>query len=119
MLFLVCFQVQTDEKFKVAFYFALRDTLVTDTLDHASLAAFGREKSGKAQWRVVTLQGEIIEQRCGSDRTVCSCVWNAVVPTAGHLSFGSIEKIVCFCDPRVREKGWRGRARVERRRREC
>jgi structural maintenance of chromosome 4 len=53
--------VQTEDKFKPAFYFALRDTLVASTLDDANVAAFGPGKSGKAQHRVVTLNGEIID----------------------------------------------------------
>ena len=31
--------------------------------------------------------------------------------TVGCLSFGPIEKILCFCDVSVREKDWRSRAR--------
>jgi len=40
----------------VAFYFAFRDTLVTDTIDHATQIAY----SGK-RWRVVTLEGDLID----------------------------------------------------------
>ncbi len=29
--------------------------------------------------------------------------------TVGYLSFGPIEKILCFCDLSVREKDWRGK----------
>lgn len=62
----VLHQVDTEERFKVAFYHALRNTLVSDNLDTAQTAAFGKDKSGKAQFRVVTLTGEIIEARCVS-----------------------------------------------------
>uniref|UniRef100_A0A452SUL1 Structural maintenance of chromosomes protein n=1 Tax=Ursus americanus TaxID=9643 RepID=A0A452SUL1_URSAM len=47
-----------DEKIRQAFYFALRDTLVADNLDQATRVAYQRDR----RWRVVTLQGQIIEQ---------------------------------------------------------
>ncbi|XP_053315519.1 structural maintenance of chromosomes protein 4 [Spea bombifrons] len=47
-----------DEHIRPAFYFALRDTLVADNLDQATRVAFQKNK----RWRVVTLQGQIIEQ---------------------------------------------------------
>ncbi|XP_042314099.1 structural maintenance of chromosomes protein 4 isoform X2 [Sceloporus undulatus] len=47
-----------DEKFRQAFYFAIRDTLVANNLDQATRVAFQKDK----RWRVVTLQGQIIEQ---------------------------------------------------------
>ncbi|NXU55426.1 SMC4 protein, partial [Turnix velox] len=47
-----------DKQFLLAFYFALRDTLVTDTLEEAIKVAYQKEK----RWRVVTLKGQIIEQ---------------------------------------------------------
>ncbi|XP_068810410.1 structural maintenance of chromosomes protein 4 isoform X3 [Struthio camelus] len=47
-----------DEKIRQAFYFALRDTLVANNLEQATRVAFQKDK----RWRVVTLQGQIIEQ---------------------------------------------------------
>ncbi|KAJ8368790.1 hypothetical protein SKAU_G00088180 [Synaphobranchus kaupii] len=47
-----------DEAVRPAFYFALRDTLVAQNLEQATRLAFQRDK----RWRVVTLQGQIIEQ---------------------------------------------------------
>nr|XP_031535323.1 structural maintenance of chromosomes protein 4 isoform X2 [Vicugna pacos] len=47
-----------DEKIQQAFYFALRDTLVADNLDQATRVAYQKDR----RWRVVTLQGQIIEQ---------------------------------------------------------
>ncbi|XP_075617752.1 structural maintenance of chromosomes protein 4 isoform X2 [Balearica regulorum gibbericeps] len=47
-----------DEKVRLAFYFALRDTLVAKSLEEATRVAFQKDK----RWRVVTLQGQIIEQ---------------------------------------------------------
>lgn len=47
-----------DESIRPAFYFALRDTLVAKDLEQATKVAFQKEK----RWRVVTLQGQIIEQ---------------------------------------------------------
>ncbi|KAI7800473.1 structural maintenance of chromosomes protein 4 [Triplophysa rosa] len=48
----------TDEAVRPAFYFALRDTLVARDLEQATRVAFQKDK----RWRVVTLQGQIIEQ---------------------------------------------------------
>ncbi|KAG8136104.1 putative Structural maintenance of chromosomes protein [Naja naja] len=47
-----------DEKVRQAFYFALRDTLVANNLDQATRVAFGKGN----RWRVITLQGQLIEQ---------------------------------------------------------
>ncbi|XP_043926397.1 structural maintenance of chromosomes protein 4 [Protopterus annectens] len=47
-----------DEAIRPAFYFALRDTLVANNLDQATRVAFQKDK----RWRVVTLQGQVIEQ---------------------------------------------------------
>lgn len=47
-----------DEAIRQAFYFALRDTLVADSLDQATRVAYQKDR----RWRVVTLQGQIIEQ---------------------------------------------------------
>ncbi|KAG8445230.1 hypothetical protein GDO86_010130 [Hymenochirus boettgeri] len=47
-----------EEQIRPAFYFALRDTLVANNLDQATRVAFQKDK----RWRVVTLQGQIIEQ---------------------------------------------------------
>uniref|UniRef100_A0A8C0U8K6 Structural maintenance of chromosomes protein 4 n=1 Tax=Cyanistes caeruleus TaxID=156563 RepID=A0A8C0U8K6_CYACU len=46
-----------DPKVRLAFYFALRNTLVAKNLEEATRIAFQKEK----RWRVVTLQGQIIE----------------------------------------------------------
>lgn len=47
-----------NEEIRQAFYFALRDTLVANNLDQATRVAYQRDR----RWRVVTLQGQIIEQ---------------------------------------------------------
>ena len=47
-----------DEKFRIAFYFALRNTVVAKDMDQATRVAFGKDGS---RWRVVTLNGEVIE----------------------------------------------------------
>jgi structural maintenance of chromosome 4 len=44
-------------EYKVAFFFALQQTLVANDLDHASRIAY----QGKKVWRVVTLQGQLID----------------------------------------------------------
>ena len=45
------------KEFSLAFYFALRDTLVADNLDAAKKVAYGARK----RWRVVTLDGSLID----------------------------------------------------------
>ncbi|XP_076837221.1 structural maintenance of chromosomes protein 4 [Brachyhypopomus gauderio] len=47
-----------DQALRPAFYFALRDTLVAKDLEQATRVAFQKDR----RWRVVTLQGQIIEQ---------------------------------------------------------
>lgn len=49
--------VKTDEAFRKCFYYALRDTLVTDSMDDAKKIAFG-----KVRRRIVTLDGKLIEK---------------------------------------------------------
>jgi structural maintenance of chromosome 4 len=45
-----------DEQFRNGFYHAMRDTLVANDLDHARRIAFAGRR-----WRVVTLQGQLID----------------------------------------------------------
>ena len=45
-----------DENILPAFYFALRDTLVANDMDQATRIAYG-----KTRFRVVTLQGQLID----------------------------------------------------------
>ncbi|KAL0027544.1 hypothetical protein WJX77_009918 [Trebouxia sp. C0004] len=48
-----------EERVRLAFYFALRDTVVADSLDQASRIAYGKDK----RWgRVVTIKGEMINE---------------------------------------------------------
>ena len=53
-----------DERVRPAFYFALRDTLVANDLDQATRIAYGQQR-----FRVVTLDGQLIELA----GKVCSC----------------------------------------------
>ena len=46
-----------DKRFLPAFYLAVRDTLVAETLEQASRLAYGTTK----RFRVVTLEGQLIE----------------------------------------------------------
>ena len=43
--------------YKTAFYYALRDTLCADSLDHATKVAY----NGSVKYRVVTLEGQLID----------------------------------------------------------
>eukprot|EP00039_Didymoeca_costata_P015826 m.274153 g.274153 ORF g.274153 m.274153 type:complete len:1308 (+) comp16286_c0_seq3:169-4092(+) len=45
-----------EDIFRPAFYYGLRNTLVSDTLDHATKVAYGKTK-----YRVVTLEGQLID----------------------------------------------------------
>ncbi len=66
----------TDESVRPAFYFALRDTLVAADLEQATRVAFQKNK----RWRVVTLQGQIIEQAgLFTAFTKCSFCFNAYI----------------------------------------
>ncbi|XP_065179069.1 structural maintenance of chromosomes protein 4-like [Sycon ciliatum] len=47
-----------DARFSTVFYYALQDTLVADNMEKASRLAF----KGTRRWRVVTLDGKLIEQ---------------------------------------------------------
>lgn len=60
-----------NEKLRPAFYFALRDTLVANDLEEASRIAFQKDK----RWRVVTLQGQIIEQS-GIEVQICNYIFS-------------------------------------------
>jgi structural maintenance of chromosome 4 len=76
-----------DHKFKDAFYFALKDTLVCESLDIATRIAYGQERH-----RVITLKGELIEKSgtmSGGGR-----------PRTGGMS--SV-KVLDFSDDQVRE----------------
>lgn len=48
----------TDKKFENAFYFIMRDTLVAQNMEEATMIAF----KGKQRWRVVTIAGELVEK---------------------------------------------------------
>lgn len=60
-----------DAKVRLAFYFALRDTLVAKNLEEATRIAFQKEK----RWRVVTLQGQIIEVSGTAAQQVLELHW--------------------------------------------
>ncbi|KAJ6245863.1 structural maintenance of chromosomes protein [Anaeramoeba flamelloides] len=49
-----------EEKFQIAFYYGVRDTLVAKDLEQATRIAYGTKKI-KRRFRVVTLQGEVID----------------------------------------------------------
>jgi len=49
-----------DNRYKNAFYFALRDTLVANDLDQATRIAYGAKR-----FRVVTLNGQLIDTSGG------------------------------------------------------
>eukprot|EP01086_Lenisia_limosa_P001203 TRINITY_DN1220_c0_g1_i6.p1 TRINITY_DN1220_c0_g1~~TRINITY_DN1220_c0_g1_i6.p1 ORF type:complete len:680 (+),score=83.28 TRINITY_DN1220_c0_g1_i6:45-2084(+) len=48
--------IETEEKFRSAFYFALKDTLVAESIEDAQKLAFGSQR-----FRVVTLHGSLID----------------------------------------------------------
>nr|XP_027320521.1 structural maintenance of chromosomes protein 4 [Anas platyrhynchos] len=80
-----------DEIFRVAFYFALRDTLVVKTLEEASRIAFQKDK----RWRVVTLKGEVIEQSGtmtgGGNKVIKGRMGSAVIIDVSEEEIGRME----------------------------
>lgn len=60
-----------DDSIRPAFYFALRDTLVAKDLEQATRVAFQKDK----RWRVVTLQGQIIEQAGKEKGPILVCLY--------------------------------------------
>lgn len=74
-----------DEEIRQAFYFALRDTLVADNLDQATRVAYQKDR----RWRVVTLQGQIIEQSGnGGYIPITECIF--IQSGERHLSLTSV-----------------------------
>jgi structural maintenance of chromosome 4 len=66
---------------KVAFYFALRDTVVAQTLEQAQKIAYGQ----KQRWRVVTLPGQVIE--------MSGTMSGGGKPKKGRILVGSASKL--------------------------
>lgn len=85
-----------EEKILPAFYFALRDTLVANDLDQATRIAYG-----KTRYRVVTLQGQLLDQSgtmSGGGKTVCrgrmgSSIASEVDPKELNNMENSLEKV--------------------------
>eukprot|EP00727_Mastigamoeba_balamuthi_P004554 m51a1_g14097 putative structural maintenance of chromosomes protein 4 (1237) ;mRNA; f:82387-87578 len=79
-----------NEKFRPAFYHALRNTLVAPNLDAASAIAYGRERH-----RVVTLQGEVIDtsgtMSGGGNRVARGGMASAVVTDAETRELSELE----------------------------
>ncbi|QDZ23825.1 structural maintenance of chromosomes protein [Chloropicon primus] len=74
-------KMKNPEEHKVAFYFALRDTVVTKTLEEAQKIAYGQ----KQRWRVVTLQGQVIE--------MSGTMSGGGKPRKGRILVGSASKL--------------------------
>ena len=74
-------KMKNPEQHKVAFYFALRDTVVAQTLEQAQKIAYGQ----KQRWRVVTLQGQVIE--------VSGTMSGGGKPKKGRILVGSASKL--------------------------
>ncbi|XP_075058170.1 structural maintenance of chromosomes protein 4 [Mixophyes fleayi] len=88
-----------DEHIRPAFYFALRDTLVANSLDQATKVAFQKDK----RWRVVTLQGQIIEQSGtmtgGGGKVMKGRMGNAIVVEISDEQLQKMEsKLKCDSD---------------------
>lgn len=50
-----------EEKFRIAFYYGLKDTLVCDNVDQATSINKQCDQENKRRFRIVTLRGELIE----------------------------------------------------------
>ncbi len=62
---------------------------------------------GIAPWRHIVPRNAITSHGdTAVDLAVRACVYARACAT-GYLSFGTIEKILCFCDLSVHEKDWR------------
>ena len=81
------------KRFDRAFFFALRNTLVTDNLDTATKIAFSG-KDGKARFRVVTLKGQLIDTTgtmSGGGRARKGRMGSAVVDNEAALQHSNAE----------------------------
>jgi len=74
-------KMKNPEEHKVAFYFAMRDTVVAQTLEQAQKIAYGQ----KQRWRVVTLQGQVIE--------MSGTMSGGGKPRKGRILVGSASKL--------------------------
>lgn len=84
-------QVKNDQ-IRTAFFFALRNTLVADDLKQATNIAF----QGSNRWRVVTLQGEIIDQSGtmsgGGNKVVKGRMGSSIVSDVNPNQLKAMEK---------------------------
>ena len=74
-----------DKSLKTAFYFALKDTLVADTLTQATRIAYPKDPKS-TRWRVVTLNGELIE-------TSGTMSGGGNKPAKGRMGCSVVEKV--------------------------
>ena len=87
--------ITTDEKFKLAFHFAFQNTIVAQDLDKATVAS----KYNQKRWRVVTLNGEVIE-----DSGTLSGGGGAKSTARGLMTFtGGLKKMVRITEEEVEE----------------
>ena len=75
-----------DERYRPAFYYVLRDTLVADDIEQASRVAYGGSGGGGSgtRFRVVTLDGKLIE-RSGYVVVVITSSFDYVIVMLHHL----------------------------------
>jgi chromosome segregation ATPase len=53
--------IQTEDQFKIGFYFALKDTLVCADIEQAAQINLKQDENKKRRYRIVTTQGHLIE----------------------------------------------------------
>ncbi|KAI3629474.1 hypothetical protein MIR68_012489 [Amoeboaphelidium protococcarum] len=90
-----------DKNFKRAFYYVVRDTLVADDLDQANRVAFG-----KTRWKVVTLDGKVIDRAGtmsgGGNRILRGGMSSKVVEEVKPEELTKLEKVKRSTDEELR-----------------
>ncbi|KFV61762.1 Structural maintenance of chromosomes protein 4, partial [Dryobates pubescens] len=90
-----------DARVRLAFYFALQDTLVAVDLDQATRVAFQTKK----RWRVVTLEGQVIEQSGtmtgGGDKVMKGRIGSSVVVDVSEAEVKKMESELQKASERV------------------
>ena len=85
-----------EDRFAVAFYHGVRDTLVADDLDQASRLAYGETRR-----RVVTLQGQLFE-------TSGTLSGGGSRPRSGAMRGHRVKGASSACQPEIRPRCRRG-----------
>ena len=86
-----------DDKLRLAFWFALRNTLVASDLDQASRIAYGNRQSSSRFGKVVTLAGQLIAESG-------AMTGGGGRPRGGRMRVGNAAPTGLAADAKVAEK---------------